>query len=110
VSLCVKLSIPCTANRFPWYESYMSTPFWVSLSKKSFSGAMVRVMMWPAIRHGFICAGDNINRSWKWSCAKKFITSSYDLGWRQTFYQNCIAGWDLKLCSWQVYHETIWDC
>jgi hypothetical protein len=33
-SYCVKLSFACTANCFPSYESDMSTPFGVSLSKK----------------------------------------------------------------------------
>jgi hypothetical protein len=41
-SLCVKLSIPCIANCFPWYESDMSTLFfWVSLKKTSIGARVI---------------------------------------------------------------------
>jgi hypothetical protein len=40
----------------------------------------VRAMMSPVLKNGLLSAGDDITHFWKWSCAKKFITSSYDIG------------------------------
>jgi hypothetical protein len=64
-------------------------------------------MMSAALRNRFLGESDDITKSWKWSGGKQFMTSWYDVGWRQTLYQNCIARPDLKLCFWQVF---ILDC
>jgi hypothetical protein len=51
----------------------------------------------------YLAASDGLTCTWKLTHAKNFVTSSYDLGWRETLYQNCIARRDLKLCNWQVF-------
>jgi hypothetical protein len=104
------------SNKARWLLSIRPTPehhFWMRWAhhpiirvRPSAHHQLLEIISFPGASDGVYCTWKTISRCGWWHHTilkmvlwKQFITFSYDLGWIQILYQNCIAQQELKLCS-----------